>query len=136
VRQFSDAEKVPRTRVDVQVKDFQRMVFDKQHLDQVAVEPRPQRVEPRALSARARCESCLPRAPTSGIAVDYEVFDDGRGVARGGAHPPVQPFFHDGRPGTGLGLYIARELCEGNGARIEYVENPDRGQFRITLKGA
>jgi two-component system sensor histidine kinase PilS (NtrC family) len=47
-----------------------------------------------------------------------------------------EPFFTTEAQGTGLGLYIARELCEGNGARLEYVEGSGGGHFRITLKGA
>jgi len=46
-----------------------------------------------------------------------------------------EPFFTTESQGTGLGLYIARELCEGNGARIEYVDDSSGGHFRITLKG-
>jgi two-component system sensor histidine kinase PilS (NtrC family) len=32
-----------------------------------------------------------------------------------------EPFFTTSVGGTGLGLYIARELCEANGAALEYV---------------
>jgi len=46
-----------------------------------------------------------------------------------------EPFFTTEAQGTGLGLYIARELCEGSGARIEYREGGPGGRFRITLKG-
>ena len=62
--------------------------------------------------------------------------DDGPGVPRETQAHLFEPFFTTDAQGTGLGLYIARELCEGNGARIEYVENPSGGQFRITVKGA
>ena len=48
----------------------------------------------------------------------------------------LRAFFTTEAQGTGLGLYIARELCEGNGARIEYIDDPEGGHFRITLKGA
>jgi two-component system sensor histidine kinase PilS (NtrC family) len=64
------------------------------------------------------------------------VHDDGPGVPRDVQAHLFEPFFTTDAQGTGLGLYIARELCEGNGARIEYVENPGGGQFRITVKGA
>jgi two-component system sensor histidine kinase PilS (NtrC family) len=47
-----------------------------------------------------------------------------------------EPFFTSEAQGTGLGLYIARELCEGNGARIEYIDDSGGGHFRVTMKGA
>jgi two-component system sensor histidine kinase PilS (NtrC family) len=68
-----------------------------------------------------------------------DIIDDGPGVPREAQAHLFEPFFTTEAQGTGLGLYIARELCEGNGARIEYVESPPDQQgahFRITMKGA
>jgi two-component system sensor histidine kinase PilS (NtrC family) len=48
------------------------------------------------------------------------------------------PFFTTTPKGTGLGLYIARELCESNGARLEYFPG-DKGvgcRFRVTFARA
>jgi signal transduction histidine kinase len=45
-----------------------------------------------------------------------------------------EPFFTTAASGTGLGLYLARELCELNRARLSY--EPRRGGgscFRITF---
>ena len=33
--------------------------------------------------------------------------------------------------GTGLGLYIARELCAANGASLEYLDRGSGADFRI-----
>lgn len=44
------------------------------------------------------------------------------------------PFFTTEEAGTGLGLYIARELCECNQARLSYIAMPTGGTcFRITF---
>lgn len=45
-----------------------------------------------------------------------------------------EPFFTTDARGTGLGLYIAREICQANSAHIEYIA-PDEGGacFRITF---
>jgi two-component system sensor histidine kinase PilS (NtrC family) len=45
------------------------------------------------------------------------------------------PFFTTTPKGTGLGLYIARELCEGNGATLNYHagEGGVGSRFRITF---
>lgn len=45
-----------------------------------------------------------------------------------------EPFFTTDARGTGLGLYIAREICQANNAQIEYATPPQGGAcFRITF---
>jgi two-component system sensor histidine kinase PilS (NtrC family) len=68
--------------------------------------------------------------------LSIDVFDDGPGVAKEAKTHLFEPFFTTDAQGTGLGLYIARELCEGNGARIENLEDAPGGHFRITMKGS
>ena len=48
--------------------------------------------------------------------------DDGPGVAEALRAQLFEPFFTTDSTGTGLGLYIARELCDANGATLDYVE--------------
>ena len=47
-----------------------------------------------------------------------------------------EPFFTTATSGTGLGLYIAREMCETNHASLEYVEGSTSGHFRIIAKSS
>jgi two-component system sensor histidine kinase PilS (NtrC family) len=49
-----------------------------------------------------------------------DVQDDGPGIVVEQQGKLFEPFFTTATDGTGLGLYIARELCEANGARLEY----------------
>jgi two-component system sensor histidine kinase PilS (NtrC family) len=66
--------------------------------------------------------------------VKLDVIDDGPGVpasVRGGL---FEPFVTAAPGGTGLGLYIARELCASNGATLEYVESSAGTQFTLTCK--
>ena len=74
-------------------------------------------------------------AATAPATLHLDVRDDGMGVSQDAQPHLFEPFFTTDHQGTGLGLYIARELCEGNGARIEWVPGPS-GHFRVTLKGA
>ncbi len=66
--------------------------------------------------------------------VCLEVQDDGAGVRADALQKLFEPFSTTDASGTGLGLYIARELCEANGARIEY-RHIDMGGacFRISF---
>jgi two-component system sensor histidine kinase PilS (NtrC family) len=45
-----------------------------------------------------------------------------------------EPFFTTEATGTGLGLYIAREVCEANQAALEYVESHTGGHFCIEFR--
>ncbi|MCK9202194.1 MAG: ATP-binding protein [Gallionella sp.] len=67
--------------------------------------------------------------------VVLDVVDDGSGIPVEQQGKLFEPFFTTASDGTGLGLYIARELCEANGALLEY--RADERQigacFRITF---
>jgi len=134
VREFCDSEKLPSDTCRIEIRTAQRLLFDRQHLDQVMWN----------LSRNAwRHGSKRPGAIRIVLAPAYapgrlflDVHDDGPGVAANVQAHLFEPFFTTDAQGTGLGLYIARELCEGNGARIEYIENPAGGLFRVTSKGA
>lgn len=63
-----------------------------------------------------------------------EVIDFGPGISPEIAQQIFEPFFTAQPHGTGLGLYIARELCEHNQARLNYRPNPTGGScFRISF---
>lgn len=64
--------------------------------------------------------------------VTLDIIDDGKGVMPEAVQKLFEPFNTTDAGGTGLGLYIARELCEANGARIEYLAAEQGGAcFRI-----
>ncbi len=65
-----------------------------------------------------------------------DVMDRGPGIPETVANQLFRPFFTTSEHGTGLGLYIARELCRANQARLEYVSVPAGGAcFRLILPG-
>ena len=65
-----------------------------------------------------------------------DVLDRGPGSPDAVAVQLFRPFYTTSEHGTGLGLYIARELCRANQATLEYVAVPGGGScFRITLPG-
>ena len=63
-----------------------------------------------------------------------EVLDDGPGVPAEQVQNIFEPFFTTENKGTGLGLYICRELCESNQARLDYRTRDEGGScFRIVF---
>ncbi|HUW76250.1 MAG TPA: HAMP domain-containing sensor histidine kinase, partial [Gallionella sp.] len=69
--------------------------------------------------------------------VTLVVQDDGPGITAEHQGKLFEPFFTTAQNGTGLGLYIAKELCEANGARLEYHADAARpgACFCITFGG-
>ena len=63
-----------------------------------------------------------------------EVLDLGLGVDKATAEKMFEPFYTERSGGTGLGLYISRELCELNRATLLYLDRPGGGSiFRIVF---
>lgn len=94
------------------------------------------------------CENALKhgthgeRAPFVEIQVErrrgttrIEVLDNGPGIAPDKAQEIFNPFYTTSASGTGLGLYIARELAETNGVLLEYIARQPHGCcFRLTFQ--
>ena len=62
-----------------------------------------------------------------------DVSDNGPGIAPEVVDKIFEPFFTTSHGGTGLGLYLARELCEFNQARMSYQRRPVGACFRISF---
>ena len=62
------------------------------------------------------------------------VADNGPGIPKDKLTELFTPFFTTRTEGTGLGLYIARELCSNNQAELSYAATNDEGAiFQITF---
>jgi len=67
-------------------------------------------------------------------AAHLDIIDNGPGIEPDMTDKIFEPFFTTHSSGTGLGLYIAREICESNGAHLEYRPVAEGGScFRITF---
>ncbi|RLP52673.1 MAG: PAS domain-containing sensor histidine kinase [Ketobacter sp.] len=62
-----------------------------------------------------------------------DIIDNGPGIPPDRRDKIFEPFYTSEKSGTGLGLYIARELCEANQARLDYVPTKTGSCFRITF---
>lgn len=66
-----------------------------------------------------------------------DIKDRGPGISRDKVKNIFNPFFTTGSGGIGLGLYVARELCEVNFAAIHYLypqPQSDVGLFRVSFR--
>jgi two-component system sensor histidine kinase PilS (NtrC family) len=71
----------------------------------------------------------------AGIGRPYlQVADRGKGIETGDAERIFEPFFTKAKRGTGLGLFLARELAQANGATLLYEARDGGGSiFRIVF---
>jgi two-component system, NtrC family, sensor histidine kinase PilS len=65
-----------------------------------------------------------------------EVTDDGDGISEDASSHLFEPFFTTEKSGTGLGLYIGRELAEANGASLQHKPTNHGTKFTMLIKKA
>ena len=137
VQDFCANEKLAANAIDLTIQTRMRPVFDRSHLDQVLwnlVRNAHHHGSGRAGSTRI---SLQPGTVPDTLTLD--VVDDGPGVPVEAMPHLFEPFFTTDSCGTGLGLYIARELAEVNGASLEcIVESRPANSgacFRLTMTG-
>jgi two-component system, NtrC family, sensor histidine kinase PilS len=66
--------------------------------------------------------------------VDITIEDDGSGIAENIQSSLFEPFITTEKSGTGLGLYIAKELAEANGAKLNFITSNTGTQFTLNIK--
>ena len=96
--------------------------FDVEHLRRVLVNLLDNAVRHASPSSGAVCLS-LVAGPLPGT-VTLSVASDGVAMAAEVERHLFEPFFSTRSRGSGLGLYICRELCERHGANIEFSPGP------------
>jgi two-component system sensor histidine kinase PilS (NtrC family) len=57
-----------------------------------------------------------------------DIFDYGTGVSKENLSRIFEPFFTTSSQGSGLGLYLCRELCEANQATLSYMDINSRNE--------
>lgn len=74
------------------------------------------------------------RSGPPGVPPEINVLDRGPGIPPGVAERIFTPFYTTSEHGTGLGLYIAQQLCEANQCTLSYQGVPGGGScFRIIM---
>src|SRR4051812_7858081 len=66
--------------------------------------------------------------------IELSVIDNGPGVPPSSQGQLFEPFFTTDSKGTGLGLYLAREMCAANRALLEYVRESSGAHFRVVAR--
>jgi two-component system sensor histidine kinase PilS (NtrC family) len=130
--EFVANERVPAERIVLDARRESWIAFDREQLHQVMWNLLRNAVR------YARAEPKAVRVVLDGYAdrVELSVIDNGPGVPEPIQGQLFEPFFTTEAKGTGLGLYLARELCEANRATLEYVNSPSGAHFRVRCRQA
>ncbi|MGH8705276.1 MAG: sensor histidine kinase, partial [Burkholderiales bacterium] len=115
VEDFVANEAVPPERFVVETGRSVGIQFDREHLRQVLwnlLRNAVRHARPEARSVRIALRALADQ-------VELNVIDNGPGVSRADQGQLFEPFYTTESKGTGLGLYLARELCVANRAALE-----------------
>ena len=110
------------------------VIFDRRHINQILWNLckngwRHSRQQVDSLQLRITSDK-------SGQFVHIQVQDNGSGIDANIQPHIFEPFMTTEKTGTGLGLYIARELAEANGARLSFASHAAGTEFSLTIKKA
>ena len=112
-----------------------RILFDPEHLERILDNLIDNAMRHSAAAGGEREAELRVRVERGHNECVIEVYDEGDGVDDSDIPRLFEPFFTRSRGGSGLGLYLCRELCELNQAAIAYAPTSDgRSRFQITLQ--
>jgi two-component system, NtrC family, sensor histidine kinase PilS len=132
-QQFCAVEKIDPHNFTLSIPEkHATIVFDRRHINQILWNLckngwRHSKQQSRSLQLKVTGDK-------SGQFIHMTIKDDGNGI-----DPKIQPhlfepFMTTEKTGTGLGLFIARELAEANGAKLDYSSTASGTQFSLTIK--
>jgi two-component system sensor histidine kinase PilS (NtrC family) len=126
VEQYLVKENVPADVIRLELSGLATLCFDRSHFHQVLWNLLSNALRHSQVLAGS-VRMLVFNAKVDGQ-VELHVIDDGEGVGDEWREQIFEPFFTTHHRGTGLGLYIARELCDANGAQLELLS---LGQVQI-----
>ncbi len=129
IESFANVKDVADGVVMLEVGDDPGIYFDRNHLNQILWNLLDNAI--RHASGKPGSVRLSVVADGGRGTVELHVIDDGSGVPEAVKAQIFEPFFTTHHLGTGLGLFIARELCEANGASLELVADAACGHFVI-----
>ena len=116
--QFCAVEKIPAHCFKLTLQNSNTMIaFDRRHLNQILWN-----LCKNGWRHSKNVENSLKLTvltSTKRQDVQIEITDDGKGIPESVRSHLFEPFFTTEKSGTGLGLYIARELADANGAVLQ-----------------
>lgn len=128
--EFVTTARIGRSRIELQLDSVRPIRFDSGHLRQVLLNLLTNAVRHATQEDRAVRVGWYERGDAR---AELRVADDGPGLDIDMQAHVFEPFYTTDACGTGLGLYLARELCNANQATIRYEMAPATQRWRSTF---
>jgi two-component system sensor histidine kinase PilS (NtrC family) len=132
IDELRQTEEIPANAVIVSMPEPVRFQFDPDHLRQIVWNL----LRNAWRYSRKQAGSIRFSTQVTDDGVQFEIEDDGPGLSPEHQGKLFEPFFTTDAQGTGLGLFLARELAEANHAALAYVPWADGARFRLSLRGS
>lgn len=130
-RADNDLEHIP-IKLNIENTKSSAIFFDPSHLSQIL-----HNLMLNAIKHSGRKDVAIvieTRIGEGGRSLYLDVMDNGCGVSENMQERIFEPFYSSSREGTGLGLYLVREMCLANQAHIIYVSREKGACFRIIME--
>lgn len=138
--QFCVIEKIPATHFVLNIsKATKHILFDSRHLTQILwnlCKNGWEHSRKHAGSLQLNCRETYRSVRDLTPVLQFEVIDDGTGIAEADRNKLFEPFYTTKSTGNGLGLYISRELAQANNADLNYLPLQHGSAFVLQLKNA
>jgi two-component system sensor histidine kinase PilS (NtrC family) len=133
VQEFVETRGIAENMIHLSDTGHFHVVFDPGHLHEVITNLLSNAV--RYASGKPGCIRLIIKV-SSGIRRELHIQDDGPGISSIVRSHLFEPFYTTSSKGTGLGLYMARELCLNNHAVLDYeYRNDDTHTYGIEPGG-
>ncbi|HUX29084.1 MAG TPA: HAMP domain-containing sensor histidine kinase [Thiobacillus sp.] len=132
IDELRQTEEIPADAVIVSMPKSLHFQFDPDHLRQIVWNL----LRNAWRFSRKHTGSLRFSMQMSGSNLQFEIKDDGPGLSQEHQGKLFEPFFTTDAQGTGLGLFLARELAEANNAVLTYVPGTSGAHFRLSLRGS
>lgn len=127
---LTEQGQISSNQIDLEISKDMEISFDPLHLEQIlnnlCLNAQFHNPEKEDLQLIITCEIGAKNNDANII-----VSDNGKGIHKNIIDEVFEPFYTTSHNGTGLGLFIIRELCEINNARISYLSQSIGAGFRI-----
>jgi two-component system sensor histidine kinase PilS (NtrC family) len=132
IDELRQTEEIPLDAVIVHMPDTLHFQFDPDHLRQIVWNL----LRNAWRYSRKQAGSIRFSAHVLDDSMHLEIEDDGQGLSQEHRGKLFEPFFTTDAQGTGLGLFLARELAEANHAQLNDVPGAGGARFRLSLRGS
>jgi two-component system sensor histidine kinase PilS (NtrC family) len=130
IDELRQTEEIPASAVIVRMPDDVHFQFDPDHLRQILWNL----LRNAWRFSTRQAASIRVTVKTTGENVQLEIHDDGPGVSTDQQGKLFEPFCTTDAQGTGLGLFLARELAEANRATLAYMSGAPGACFRLSVQ--